>query len=108
MSMDFGVYESKLCSAGEAAASIKPGDHVFVGTACATPQTLLREMESFKVPRADVTIYSFLTDGAMPFAQGKPASKYRHKCFRFSSLKRRQKAEPGWLRLHLEGSVQGL
>ena len=81
MSLEFGVYSGKLCSASEAAASIKPGDHIFVGTACATPQTLLREMESFKRPPDDVTIYSFLTDGAMPFTEGRPASKYKHKCF---------------------------
>ena len=81
MSLDFGVYANKLCSAAEAIASIQPGSHIFVGTACATPRMLLSELESLRIPPDDVTIYSFLTDGALVFVDGKPKSKYKHKCF---------------------------
>jgi len=81
MSLNFGVYAGKVCSAGEAIASIEPGSHVFVGTACATPRVLMSELESLPNPPSDVTILSFITDGAVPFENGKPASKYRHKCF---------------------------
>ncbi len=81
MSLDFGVYASKVCSAAQAMASIQPGSHVFVGTACATPHLLLGELESLRNPPKDVTIFSFLTDGALPVMDGKPTSKYKHKCF---------------------------
>ncbi len=79
--MDFGVYADKVCSADEAMATIQPGSNIFVGTACATPRMLLRELESLRRPPDDVTIYSFLTDGALVFVDGKPKSKYKHKCF---------------------------
>ncbi len=52
-----------------------------MGTACATPHALVDAFESLRNPPDDVTILSFITDGAMPFKDGKPISKYRHKCF---------------------------
>jgi acyl-CoA hydrolase/GNAT superfamily N-acetyltransferase len=88
MSLDFGVYATKVCSAAEAVASIQPGDHVFAGTACATPHALLAALESLPNPPSDVTILSFLTDGALPLKEGKPTSNYRHKCF-FVSMEMR-------------------
>ncbi len=81
MPLDFGTHSSKVCSARTAAASIIPGDHVFVGTACGTPRTLLAALESLPNPPKDVTILSFLTNGAVPFKDEQPITKYRHKCF---------------------------
>jgi acyl-CoA hydrolase/L-amino acid N-acyltransferase YncA len=81
MSLDFGVYQSKVCSADEAMASIQAGNRVFVGTACATPQLLISALESVPNYPMDVTILSFLTDGAIAVKEGKAASRYRHKCF---------------------------
>ena len=94
MSLDFGVYATKVCSAGQAAASIQPGSHVFAGTACATPHALLDALESLPNPPSDVTILSFLTDGALPLKDGKPTSKYRHKCF-FVSMEMRDAIQLG-------------
>lgn len=81
MTMEFGIYSGKVCTAAEAVASIRPGSRLFSGTACATPRVLLEALEGLKDAPADVIIYSFLTNGAIPVKDGKPASKYRHKCF---------------------------
>ena len=81
MALDFGSYSSKVCTAKDAVSSIDPGSRVFVGTACATPRTLIGALESLSDYPHDVTILSFLADGAIPFKNGKPISKYRHKCF---------------------------
>jgi acyl-CoA hydrolase/GNAT superfamily N-acetyltransferase len=81
MALDFGSYSIKVCTAKDAVSSIDPGSRVFVGTACATPRTLIGALESLSDYPHDVTILSFLADGAIPFKNGKPISKYRHKCF---------------------------
>ena len=94
MSLDFGVYAGKICSALEAVATIQPGSRVFAGTACATPHSLLDALESLANPPNDVTILSFLTDGALPVKEGKPTSKYRHKCF-FVGMEMRDAIQQG-------------
>jgi hypothetical protein len=45
---------------------IRPGDRVFVGSACATPRTLLRALEAMVTPVAGVQLVHFLTDGPRP------------------------------------------
>jgi acyl-CoA hydrolase len=42
-------------SAEEAVRLIQPGQRVFVGSACATPRTLLRALEELPVPIPGVT-----------------------------------------------------
>jgi acyl-CoA hydrolase/RimJ/RimL family protein N-acetyltransferase len=75
-------YRSKLCSAQDAARKIKPGNRIFVGTACATPRALVRAIEDLPLAPADVQMIHFLTNGAIPHdAAGKPSTKYRHRTF---------------------------
>ena len=75
-------FHSKLCTAQEAARKIKPGNRVFVGTACATPRTLVKALEDLPLAPADVELIHFFTDGAIPHdAAGKPVTKYRHRTF---------------------------
>ena len=75
-------FHSKLCTAQEAARKIKPGNRVFVGTACATPRTLVKALEDLPLAPADVELIHFFTDGAIPHdATGKPVTKYRHRTF---------------------------
>jgi acyl-CoA hydrolase/L-amino acid N-acyltransferase YncA len=81
MPVDFGPYADRLCTAAEAARTIRPGSRLYAGTASATPRALLGALEALREPPEDVTIYSFLTSGAVPFRDGRPASKYRHACF---------------------------
>lgn len=81
MQLDFGVHSNKVSSPEKAVACIQPGNQVFVGTACATPRASLHTLELLRIPPSDVTILSFLTNGAVPFEGNKPITKYKHKCF---------------------------
>ncbi|MDC8772677.1 bifunctional acetyl-CoA hydrolase/transferase family protein/GNAT family N-acetyltransferase [Roseateles albus] len=72
----------KICSAPMAVAQIKPGDHVFVGTACATPRALVAALEALSPAPQDVELLHFLTDQAVQQgANGQPQTKYQHRCF---------------------------
>jgi acyl-CoA hydrolase/GNAT superfamily N-acetyltransferase len=69
-------------TAEEAVRLVRPGDHVFVGTASATPRTLVRALEALRSPPAGVELIHFLTDGAMHYGpDGRAATRYRHRCF---------------------------
>lgn len=71
----------KLVSAEEAVSIITPGENVFVGTACATPRTLIAAMENSSKNLSDLQIFHFLTDGAIPMKDGKPTTRYKHRTF---------------------------
>lgn len=73
---------AKRITAEDAARLVRPGDHVFIGTASATPRTVIRALEALRSPPADVELMHFLTDGALRCdADGKPATRYRHRTF---------------------------
>ena len=74
-------YRDKIVTATEAVSCIAPGNRVFVGTASATPQSLIRAMEQSDTPLPDVQIWSFLTQGAVRHENGIPKTRYRHRCF---------------------------
>lgn len=57
-------HADKLITAHEATLKIKHGDHVIVGTACATPRSLVAALEALPKPPADVELLHFLTDHA--------------------------------------------
>src|SRR5262245_13113748 len=57
------------------------GDRVFVGSACATPRTLLRALEAQDPPPAGVHLVHFLTDGAVLDRDGRARSSFRHCAF---------------------------
>jgi acyl-CoA hydrolase/GNAT superfamily N-acetyltransferase len=66
----------------QAAALVRPGQRVFVGSACATPQTLVRALEELPDPPAGVTLVHGLTDRiGLPGADGTPRTSYRHRVF---------------------------
>ncbi len=76
------TYRTKLITAEAAARLIKPGNHVFVGTACATPRTLVQTIEDLPNPPADVELLHFITNGAIRYDEaGKVATKFRHRTF---------------------------
>ena len=61
---------------------VRPGDRVFVGTACATPRTLVRALEELADPPAGVTLVHALTDRVGLARDGGPATTaYRHRVF---------------------------
>ena len=47
-------------TADDAARLVRPGDHVFIGTASATPRSTIRALEALRSPPADV---EFLANG---------------------------------------------
>ena len=76
--MDF---KEKLTTAEDALSKIKPGDHIFVGSACATPRILIRALEMLKKNLADVELFHFLTDGAIPQTYDNNRKKLKHRVF---------------------------
>jgi acyl-CoA hydrolase len=52
----------RTLTAEQAARLVRPGQRVFVGSACATPRTLLRALEELPDPPAGVTLVHSLTD----------------------------------------------
>ena len=74
-------WSAKVCTAEQAAKLIKNGQHVFVGTACATPSGLMAALEARKPAPEDVELVHFLTTGMLPEVEGRFSSKYRHRCF---------------------------
>ena len=70
-------WRDRQVSAAEAVSAVRPGDKVFVGSACATPRTLVDALEQLK--RSGVVLVHFLTDRV---ATGDPPhTNYRHRVF---------------------------
>lgn len=75
-------YRSKLISAEEAAGYVKPGNHVFIGTACATPRSLVNALYALERPPAGVEFLHFINDGAISNdIAGNALAKFRHRTF---------------------------
>jgi len=55
-------WRERIVSPAAAVAAIRPGDHVFVGSACATPRRLVEALEQLVRPPAGVVLVHFLTD----------------------------------------------
>ena len=74
-------FGKSLGSADQAINSIKSGDSVFIGTACATPKTLVNSLEKTPKPLNDVTLWSFGTIGGVCFEEEKPKTRFKHIVF---------------------------
>jgi acyl-CoA hydrolase/RimJ/RimL family protein N-acetyltransferase len=74
-------YQDKFVTAAQAVSRIAPGNRVFVGTASATPLSLVQALEQLDSPPPDVQLFYFLTQGAMHHENAVPKSRYRHRCF---------------------------
>lgn len=73
---------------------------VFVGTAPATPRTLVAALEALPKPRQDVELIHFLVQGAVPIdAEGRVLTRYRHRCF-FAGMEMRPALEQGVAEYH--------
>ena len=70
------AHAAKVCSAGQALAQLRHGDHVFVGGGAATPRHLVQALEHWPALPADVELLHLLTEGAL--LQG---SRLRHRCY---------------------------
>jgi acyl-CoA hydrolase/RimJ/RimL family protein N-acetyltransferase len=84
LALEFGVsleaavdWRDRQVSAAEAVSVVRPGDKVFVGSACATPRTLVEALE--QLGRSGVVLVHFLTDRV---GMGDPPrTAYRHRVF---------------------------
>ena len=78
MSTDAALdWRGRQVSAAEAVSVVRPGDRVFVGSACATPRTLVDALEQFS--RSGVVLVHFLTDRVG--TGDPPHTNYRHRVF---------------------------
>jgi acyl-CoA hydrolase/RimJ/RimL family protein N-acetyltransferase len=78
MSIEAGVeWRDRQVSAAEAVSVVRPGDKVFVGSACATPRTLVEALEQSRV--SGVVLVHFLTDRVG--TGDPPHTNHRHRVF---------------------------
>jgi len=74
-------YSDMLATPAQAAFRIKPGQRVFIGTACAEPVLLVKALTERACDLADVEIIQLLTKGDAPYASSKLAD-----CFSVNSF----------------------
>jgi acyl-CoA hydrolase/RimJ/RimL family protein N-acetyltransferase len=72
-------WRSRAVSAAEAVALIRPGDRVFVGSACATPRSLVESLELRRPLPEGVELVHFLTDRVG--IGDPPTTRYKHRVF---------------------------
>lgn len=78
MSVDAALdWRDRQVSAAEAVSVVRPGDKVFLGSACATPRSLVDALE--RLNRPGVTLVHFLTDRFG--TDDPPQTNYRHRVF---------------------------
>ena len=70
-------WRDRQVSAAEAVSVVRPGDRVFVGSACATPRALVEALEQLKRP--GVVLVHFLTNRVG--TGDPPHTSYRHRVF---------------------------
>jgi acyl-CoA hydrolase/GNAT superfamily N-acetyltransferase len=70
-------WRERAVSPERAVECVRPGDRVFVGSACATPRTLLGALENRGPLAAGAQLVHFLTDGAL----ASESSYFRHRIF---------------------------
>ena len=82
MHPELAPHIERLSTPVQALQALRPGDHVFVGTACATPRALVAALEAMDPPPAGIELLHFLTDQAFPHdAAGRATTRFRHRCF---------------------------
>ena len=74
-----GELGARQLTAAEAVGLVRPGDHVFVGSACGTPRTLVEALELRDPPPAGVVLVHSLTDHVG--VGDPPRTAYRHRVF---------------------------
>src|SRR5512133_4269359 len=70
-------WRDRQLSAAEAVSVVRPGDRVFVGSACATPRALVEALE--QLWQSGVVLVHFLTDRVG--TGDPPHTNYRHRVF---------------------------
>jgi len=74
------VYAGRIATAAAAVELVKPGEHVFLGTGCATPLSLVAALEARRPSPPDVELFHFLTSG-LAEAGAPYETRFRHRAF---------------------------
>jgi acyl-CoA hydrolase/RimJ/RimL family protein N-acetyltransferase len=74
-------YAEKIVSADQAVRKIRPGDRVFIGSACGEPQELVRCMANAGENFTDTELVHVLTLGVAPYTEPKVAHNFRPNAF---------------------------
>src|SRR5437660_12350819 len=93
---------SKLVSAEQALAAIRPGSRIFLGTGCAAPRKLLATLEAMSPGPADLEFVSFVTTLAPPEGGGASTTRYRYRSFFVGSDVRRLAGQLDYVPICLE------
>lgn len=75
------LYKDKIVSAAEAIEHIRPGNRVYIGSACGEPQELVRALAAHGDHLADTELIHVLTLGVAPYAQPRYAHNFRANAF---------------------------
>ena len=73
------AWQDRATDAARAVASVRSGDRIFVGSACATPRRLLAALEDRADALDGVELVHFLTDGAVGIDPGGAQSAFTHR-----------------------------
>lgn len=73
--------ECRFTSVEAAISRIQSGDHVYVGSACATPRVLINALENGPRNLENVELFHFLTYGAVSYRAGGSRTRFQHRCF---------------------------
>ncbi|MGD8452710.1 MAG: GNAT family N-acetyltransferase [Phycisphaerae bacterium] len=74
-------YADKTISAEETVAKIRPGDRVFIGSACGEPQALVRALSKLSDRLTDTELLHVLTLGVAPYTDPRYAGNVRANAF---------------------------
>ena len=75
-------FAKAVTTAELAVGMIRNGDHVFVGTGCAAPRSLVQAMEHMQSPPADIELLHFFTVNAFDHDdEGRSTTRFRHRTF---------------------------
>lgn len=86
--------KEKITTPEDALSVVRPGDRIFVGSACATPRILIQALEGLKTNLDDVQLFHFLTDGAIRHKGAVPETRFKHKVF-FVGMDTREAVKQG-------------
>jgi len=76
------LFAEKITTAELAVEHIRNGEHVFVGTGCAAPRSLVQAMEAMRSPPADIEFLHFFTVNAFDHDEsGRSTTRFRHRTF---------------------------
>ncbi len=74
-------YENRLCSVERAFQRIKPGSRIFIGTGCAEPQYLVRNLSKFPKNIADTEVLHLVSLNVSPYTDSSFRDMFRLNTF---------------------------